>query len=190
MSKFLSEITSGVHGQKAKAAYFMAFGAHKGQMRKYTNEHYINHPLAVAEIVSRTVTDNFDHAIAVSSALLHDVVEDTKVTRDDIWNYFGALVGETVDWLTDISIPEDGNRKIRKKIDREHIAKASPLAKTIKLADLIDNSRSIVERDPNFAKVYMEEKRLLLEVLHHGDKQLLVEAYKIVEDYFNKFKVQ
>ena len=43
-----------------------------------------------------------------------------------------------VDCLTDVSKPSDGNRAVRKEIDRQHLAKASPKAKTIKLADLID----------------------------------------------------
>ena len=56
-------------------------------------------------------------------------------------------------------------------------------AKTIKLADLIDNSKSILEYDPKFAKVYMAEKKLLLEVLEDGDKSLWLLAHKIVHDY-------
>lgn len=52
------------------------------------------------------------------------------------------------------------------------LGKASPAAKTIKLADLIDNTRSIVERDPKFAQIYLAEKALLLEVLREGDATL------------------
>ena len=58
--------------------------------------------------------------------------------------------------------PEDGNRAKRKAIDRDHVAKASRYGKVIKLADLIDNTRSIVEHDPNFAKVYLKEKEALI----------------------------
>jgi hypothetical protein len=81
--------------------------------------------------------------------------------------------------LTDISRPNDGDRKIRKAIDRNHLAGASARAQTIKLADLIDNSRSIVERDPDFAKVYLAEKRELLAVLTEGDETLLNRARAI-----------
>lgn len=70
-----------------------------------------------------------------------------------------------VDMLTDVSRPEDGNRAARKKLDREHLAKATPEVKTIKLADLIHNTESIVAHDPKFAEVYLEEKRALLSVL-------------------------
>ena len=142
------------------------------QRRKYTNEPYINHPAAVAKLV-RSVP----HTEAMlCAAWLHDVVEDTHCTIDEIERVFGFEVAAMVEMLTDVSKPSDGNRAVRKAIDREHTAKASPQAKTIKLADLIDNTRSIVERDQNFAKVYLAEKALLLDVLQEGDATLLAMA--------------
>jgi hypothetical protein len=85
-----------------------------------------------------------------------------------------------VRWLTDVSRPEDGNREIRKRIDREHTAQAPAIVKTIKLADLIDNSRSIIAHDPDFAHVYLREKRLLLdEALREGDATLWAMADEI-----------
>jgi (p)ppGpp synthase/HD superfamily hydrolase len=91
---------------------------------------------------------------------------------------FGGEVANLVEMLTDVSKPSDGNRKIRKAIDCEHTAKASPQAKTIKLADLIDNTKTIVAFDPEFAKIYLAEKRLLLDVLVDGDKTLFDLAMK------------
>ena len=154
--------------------------AHGEQKRKYTGEPYILHPLAVAEIVSQ-VSDS-DNAII--AAILHDVIEDTAVTFPEICEEFGFIVATMVDWLTDKSRPCDGNRAARKKIDREHLAKASPVIKTIKLADLIHNSESILEHDPKFSKVYMGEKRLLLEALKEGDSTLLKQATDIVNKYY------
>lgn len=89
-----------------------------------------------------------------------------------------SLVG----WLTDASTPEDGNREKRKAIDLEHTAAAPAAAKTVKLADLIDNSRSILRRDPAFAVVYLEEKRRLLKVLREGDPTLWEMARDIVRE--------
>ena len=150
------------------------------QVRKYTDEPYINHPAAVVDLV-RSVP----HTKAmIAAAWLHDTVEDTNTTIDEIISHFGYEIAGMVEMLTDVSKKEDGNRKVRKTIDREHTAKASPQAKTIKLADLIDNSSSIVKRDPKFAEVYMEEKRLLLEVLMEGDKTLYRKAKDIVDNYF------
>jgi len=170
------------------AAYEFAKIAHAavGQKRKYTGEPYFVHPLEVARIV-RTVPHN-SHMIA--AAYLHDVLEDTKITFEFLFDEFGADVAALVFWLTDQSKATDGNRKQRKKIDREHIAIAPPEAKTIKLADLISNTKSIVEHDIEFAAVYLEEKKLLLEVLGDGDptlyskaKSLLTEGLAKIEQY-------
>jgi len=60
------------------------------------------------------------------AAWLHDTVEDTPCTLDDVRNMCGEEVAVLVEMLTDTSKPEDGNRAARKAIDREHTAKASP----------------------------------------------------------------
>ena len=138
------------------------------QRRKYTGEPYIVHPVAVAELV-RSVPHTPE---MVAAAYLHDVVEDTPVTIKEIDAAFGPVVGELVDWLTDVSRPADGNRRVRKELDRQHLAKAPPAAKTIKLADLIDNTLTIRAHDLSFWRVYRREKLALLEVLTEGDPTL------------------
>jgi len=164
-----------------KALQF-AIKAHGDQKRKYTGDPYIIHPIAVAELVSDVGGDED----MICAAILHDVVEDTHVTLDDIVQKFGADIAGLVSSLTDISKPEDGNRATRKAMDKRWIASRCAKSKTIKLADLIDNSSTIVEHDPNFAKVYISEKRELLKVLQEGDQQLYQRAKKIVNDYFKK----
>lgn len=149
------------------------------QVRKYTGEPYINHPVAVAELV-RSVPHTEE---MIAAALLHDVLEDTECDYEELSKYFSYEVCEKVRFLTDISKHSDGNRAVRKAIDREHTRSAPPDVKTIKLADLIDNSRSIVERDPEFAKVYIAEKELLLEVLKEGDTTLWDIANGIVQTF-------
>ena len=153
-----------------------------GQVRKYTGEPYINHPVAVAEIV-RSVPHT---SAMIEAAYLHDVVEDTPISSNVIERVFGFAVASLVEMLTDVSRISDGNRKTRKEIDRMHMAKASPDAKTIKLADLIDNTRSIVVHDPIFAKVYIAEKALLLEVLQEGDATL----WGIADEMVKKFQTR
>lgn len=162
------------------SARAFASAAHKGQFRKYTGEEYIVHPAAVAELVS-SVTDNAD---MIAAAWLHDTVEDCGVKNATLANNFGYAVADLVHWLTDVSKPEDGNREVRKTLDRIHISNASPDAQTIKLADLIDNSRSILEFDPGFAKVYMKEKTLLLRELYDGNLGLFIKAQNIVAEYY------
>jgi hypothetical protein len=66
-------------------------------------------------------------------------------------------------------------------LNREHTARASQRAKTIKLADLIDNARDICKNDPRFAVTYLEEMAALLEVLTEGDAGLLKIARSVLE---------
>lgn len=146
------------------------------QKRKYTGEPYINHPASVVEIV-RSVPNHTEAMLC--AAWLHDTVEDTGVSLEEIQSEFGEEVATLVEMLTDVSKPSDGNRAKRKELDRLHIANASAEAKTIKLADLIDNTSSICEHDEDFAKIYLAEKLLLLEVLKEGNQTLWDIAYWI-----------
>ena len=147
-----------------KAKQF-ATAAHAGQKRKYTGEDYIVHPEHVASIIEEYGFD--DNMIA--AAWLHDTVEDTDVELDDLEREFNDDVTELVYWLTIQTTEEDGNRVVRKQMDAERLAEAPARAQTIKLADLFSNTISIVEEDPNFAKIYLLEKAVLLRMLSKGD---------------------
>lgn len=162
---------------KVLVALGFATEAHEGQVRKYTGEDYINHPIEVMNIV-KSVHHTEDMLCA---ALLHDVVEDCGVDIGDIRGIFGEDVCRMVNKLSDISQPTHGNRARREELDRWWISNATPNTKTIKLADLISNSKSICEHDKDFAKVYIKEKELLLEVLTEGDPTLYAQAKDIVE---------
>lgn len=155
-----------------------AVKAHGEQKRKYTGDPYIVHPIEVAEIVS-----GGDHTDAMlAAALLHDVVEDTDATLDDLKKIFNIGVVALVDELTDISKPEDGNRAVRKALDRAHIASASNAAQIIKCADLISNTSSIVQFDPIFARVYLAEKRALLDVMSIKGHPLHTRAMELTNE--------
>lgn len=160
------------------AAWF-ASAAHRacGQRRKYTGECYTKHLEEVATLVREYGGSEEMRA----AAWLHDVVEDTQITHEDIHAKFGPYVADLVQWLTDVSKPEDGNRKTRKAIDRDHLSKAPPEAQTIKLCDLISNTSSIKEHDPSFAKVYLREKSELLTVMNKGNADLYEIAKSHVE---------
>ena len=84
-----------------------------------------------------------------AAALLHDTVEDTATTSQDIMQEFGPSIARLVIDLTDISKPEDGNRATRKAMDRDKLSMASAEAQTIKYADLISNGKDIAKNDPN-----------------------------------------
>jgi hypothetical protein len=171
--------TDADEGSLVQRAYRFATQAHRriDQRRKYSKQAYEVHLKAVADIVA-SVSDDQE---MIAAAWLHDTVEDTPATLEDIEREFGAGVAGMVSDLTDVSRPGDGNRAVRKAIDRAHTARASARAKTIKLADLIDNCRDICTHDERFARVFLIEMGALLEVLGEGNAQLLLRAQRILE---------
>ncbi|MFL9611176.1 HD domain-containing protein [Methylobacillus sp. Pita2] len=163
-----------------------------GQVRKYTGDAYIVHPIEVMNILSG-VTQDEDVLIA---ALLHDVVEDTQddgagrnaaFIQNEIHALFGERVQKLVLEVTDISRPSDGNRAVRMEIDRQHYALASPDGKSIKLADVISNTSKIMELDRRFAQKYIQEKALLLEFLTEGAPGLYEMATKVIVSVYEDF---
>jgi (p)ppGpp synthase/HD superfamily hydrolase len=177
-----------------EAARFLAIDAHDhwgkprvlkneyGQhIRKSTKEPYWKHPEAVAQIVE-TAGGSPE---MIAAAWLHDTIQDTLFGPRTMRELMGDRVTELVLQLTDISKPEDGNRAVRKEIDRQHTAKAEPDAKTIKLADIIHNTADIVANDPNFAVRYMREIREVMKVLQEGHAGLYYRAMNQVEEYFH-----
>ncbi len=156
-----------------------ATSAHKriDQRRKYNDRPYDVHLKSVASLVAEVGGDEE----MVAAAWLHDTVEDTPATHHDIEDAFGPEVAQLVWQLTDISKPGDGNRALRKAMDRDHLARASDRAQTIKLADLIDNARDICRHDPRFARTYLQEMAALLDVLDRGHPELLRRARKLLD---------
>ena len=147
------------------------------QRLKYSFQPYDVHLKAVADLVA-SVTDDPE---SIAAAWLHDTLDDTPATFEDLIREFGPGVACLVTELTDISKPSDGNRAARKEVDRRHLALASPRAKTVKLADLIVNSQDICKHDERFGRVYIVEMMALLAVLHEGDAILYERAERVVE---------
>ena len=86
--------------------------------------------------------------------------------------------------LTNISKPEDGNRAARRAIDRDFTAKQHPDVKTIRLADCYDNLKDIMVADAGFARVYVKEKRELMNVLLEGDSMLYSDVQRLIDNYY------
>jgi len=149
---------------------------HQGQTRKYTGDPYINHPVRVAEIVADYYADD----AVINAALLHDVLEDTHATQHSLTGVVPDEVIRMVMALT--NVPHSfGNRKERKQEDKERLARSDARIQTIKVADLIDNTDSIVMHDPKFAEVYLEEKSQLLDVLTKAPHELWLHAQEHLE---------
>ena len=146
--------------------------AHEGQKRKYSDLDYITHPIEVAKRV------NYKHGSEsmTAAALLHDVLEDTKVTHLEMRTFLHtvysveiaekvlSLVVELTDVFTHKDFP-NMNRVFRKKVEALRLFYVSNDAKKIKLVDIEHNSESILKEDPKFAKVFLEEKKELLKYL-------------------------
>lgn len=157
-------------------ARLFATAAHAavGQKRKYTFEDYIVHPLEVA----RLVDEAGGTTPMIAAAYLHDVLEDTQVTEFTLRREFGDATTDLVVWLTKVEVP--GNRAVRKAAELKRLDKAPAEAQTIKYADLISNTPSIVKYDPVFAKTYLQEKLDLLAELRDGDPGLKKLAFELV----------
>lgn len=149
---------------------------HKNQKRKYTDTPYFDHLAEVAGIAMSVGWNAAHPDTYMAVAWLHDCMEDQGVESEELVDKFGAIVAEGVWWLSDL---EEGNRATRKRLSRERLSKAPGWVQTIKCADLISNTGSIVQHDPKFAKVYLREKELLLEVLDKADRKLWDIAYNL-----------
>lgn len=129
------------------------------QRRKYTSDPYIVHPQEVAAIAMEFTDD----PSVISGCWGHDLVEDCEVTREELAEKFGQDVAYLIDGVTDVSRPEDGNREVRKALDREHVAQGCGRIHLIKLCDVISNIKNIAELAPEYArKKYLQEKEELL----------------------------
>lgn len=177
-------MTTWYYGVKDKVAKAEEFSKiyHGNQTRKYTDELYYIHPAAVAKII-RTV-EHTDEMIA--AAYLHDLVEDTIATHGLILQEFGSIIFSYVYFLTDVSRSGktgDGNRDKRKIMDRAHNVDGPPESQTIKVADMIDNSISIILHDEHFATVFMREMEVTVNSLYRADPILIAQAQGIISDY-------
>lgn len=163
--------------------------AHGEQMRKYTPERYIVHPVHVMEICSEYTDD----ITILCAALLHDVLEDTATTEQEIETFLHTLLDEkqtqrvirlTVE-LTDVYTKEAYphlNRRSRKSKEHERSALISGDAQTIKYADIISNSINITQHDKNFGPRFLMEIRSQLKKINKGNPQL----YKLAKETVSK----
>lgn len=163
----------------AKVFSIAAHGA-IGQKRKYTGEDYIVHPSAVVDILMRHI-----HGVTapmLAAAWLHDVVEDTKITREMLELCFGLEVADLVSGLTNVATEYDGNREVRRLKNLEFLKLQNEEVQTIKIADMMHNTASIVEHDKAFAKIYLREKVDLINALTKAPKFFREMAMNQVEE--------
>ncbi len=158
--------------QKAKAFADRHHGE-IDQRRKFTNEPYITHPAGVVEVL-KTVPHTEE---MLAAAWVHDTVEDTKATIEDVRRELGDKVADLVAELTDEKTA--GTREEREAAKRERSSKISAEAQTIKLADIIHNLSGLDRADDDFAARYRPAKALQVEMLTKGNADLLERAREL-----------
>lgn len=160
------------------AAISFAAIKHRKQKRKgEEKEPYINHPIELLNLLTNVGNvEDFDVLVA---AVLHDTIEDTDATSEEITNFFGAkAAGMVLEVTDDKSLP----KQVRKQKQIEHAPHLSDGAKLIKLADKISNIRDVVENPPSD---WSDKRRL--EYAEWGVKVIdgIRGTNKELEDYFD-----
>ncbi|MGN6418653.1 MAG: HD domain-containing protein [Pseudobacter sp.] len=164
-----------------------AAAAHEGQRRKFRDEPYINHPVRVMQLCRAYSND----LPVLAAALLHDVLEDTAVTADQIGEFLTPLMDaastdktlKLVDELTDRFVKANypgWNRRKRKAKEQERLSNTSAEAQTIKYADIIDNSTEFARAETDFAEVFLRECNSLLKKMTKGNPELYKKAQDTV----------
>lgn len=126
-----------------KALHFAA-NKHRDQRRKDVEASpYINHPIEVAELLA--LVGGVSDPVTLQGAVLHDTIEDTKTTPEELEEAFGREVRRVVEEVTDDKRLPKAERK-RRQI--EHAPHLSARAKQIKLADKISNVRAVTQSPP------------------------------------------
>jgi (p)ppGpp synthase/HD superfamily hydrolase len=184
-------------------AYAYADAAHSAddQRRKWSGRPYIEHPRMVAGLVLYALPyiDDSDYFVApVQAALLHDVVEDTCCTPEDLLRHFPGDVIDLVEELTEPDDPlhwqklgYDGrpNRQIRRALEADRRSTISATGQTISVADIIANSHDIVKHAPHdFALLYQSELSERLSKMTRADPTLSAIARALLNKNLTKLR--
>jgi len=151
----IAEVNPRVQTGLIKDAFLFAWNAHKDQFRK-SGEPFLAHPIATAFILAEQRLD----AITIAAGLLHDVIEDTATTKEEIESLFGEEVALLVDGVTKIRTFQMKNRRERQAetYRKMLLSMAKDLRVVIiKFADRIHNLRTLKFLDPKRIQAIAEE---------------------------------
>jgi len=173
-----------------RKAFDLAVEAHKDQRRK-TGEPYIYHPIAVAQIVSDEIGLG---ASSIAAALMHDVVEDTEYTLEDIEKLFGKKIAKIIDGLTKISVLNKQDVSIQSENYKKLLLTLSEDVRVIliKIADRLHNMRTLESmREDKQLKIASETIFIYAPLAHRmglynikSELEDLSLKYTKPEDYF------
>jgi len=145
-----------------------ALEKHAGQVRKHDGQAYIAHLDGVTAILKE---HGYKAPEIIAAAFLHDTLEKTDTTTEELIEKFGPTVSELVFWLTD---SEKGSAESCALQAAWRLSRAPWNAKLIKLADIIDNGTAIVMHNPDFGPTFLEEKRLQLKKMAEVESSRLL----------------
>ncbi|WKS94508.1 RelA/SpoT family protein [Riemerella columbina] len=148
-----------------RKAFDVALDAHRDQRRK-TGEPYIYHPIAVAKIVAEEIGLG---ATSIACALLHDVIEDSDYTYEDIKKLFGEKIANIVNGLTKISVMNNQNISVQSENYRKLLLTLSEDFRVIlvKIADRLHNMRTLDSMRPDKQKKIASETVYIYAPLAH-----------------------
>ena len=148
-----------------RKAFDIALDAHKDQRRK-TGEPYIYHPIEVAKIVANEIGLG---ATSIACALLHDVIEDSEYTYDDLKKIFGKNIADIVNGLTKISVMNQQNISVQSENYRKLLLTLSEDFRVIliKIADRLHNMRTLESMHPAKQKKIASETAYIYAPLAH-----------------------
>ncbi len=148
-----------------RKAFDIALDAHKDQRRK-TGEPYIYHPIEVAKIVANEIGLG---TTSIACALLHDVIEDSDYTYEDLKKIFGKKIADIVNGLTKISVMNHQNISVQSENYRKLLLTLSEDFRVIliKIADRLHNMRTLESMAPDKQKKIASETIYIYAPLAH-----------------------
>lgn len=165
----------------SKTALEFAIEKHAGQTRKFIKEPYCHHLVRVAAYCKLYVEGNQD--IIEQIAYLHDVIEDTDVTYEELQDWFVEEVADAVLDLTNLYTKESFpglKRYERKRKEIDRLGKCSKMVQQIKLCDRLDNIHQIELGDSVWQSRYRNETEYMLEKLGPSQKELSLIIAKLL----------
>jgi len=178
-------------GDGFTAVLYFTLGAHSDQVRKYSDIPYVVHPIEVVGHLLK-YRAHFDEAIfpcMICAALLHDVVEDTPIVIEQIGALFGPTVEEMVDGLTDKTVPEDGNRATRKRMDRDRMEKQNEYVQSIKCADIFCNLSDMEGAPEGFRNKFLKEKHLIVQVMDKANETMKADLVELIGELAHEYGI-
>lgn len=181
------ELENTINEMKALAMSPKAFAtvAHQGQTRKFAGEPYVEHPKRVAKIVKKFKGNSHKLDALTKAALLHDTIEDTDTTEEDLKRLYGGLVASLVKELS--SDTKEIKNAGKASYLSSKLSGMSSWGLVIKLADRLDNVSDLFQAGKTFRDKYTRETKIILKNLKQNRK-LTATQMKLISAIEDKLK--